>query len=200
MTNYKQSMVLGWSNCELGELVAIIAAGMQGLEGLGALAHFTEEGAADKAATAELLIKDTTVDMSSSENELRTVTAYRMGALAVLHAAASERLEVNNLTGVKRGMALSNATFAKRVKDELSNVECAEITSEFFFLKDTNKQLVADVAEREVINQRRKEENDFLKAAVTRYKLQLEDLKKELQSKASSSGGEESVDTSSQSE
>jgi hypothetical protein len=67
-------------------------------------------------------------------------------------------------------------------------------------LKDTNKQLVADVAEREVINQRRKEENDFLKAAVTRYKLQLEDLKKELQSKGSSSGGEESVDTSSQSE
>jgi hypothetical protein len=135
MTNYKRSMVLGWSNCELGELVAIIAAGMQGLEGLGALAHFTEEGAADKAATAELLIKDTTVDMSSSENELRKVTAYRMGALAVLHAAASERLEVNNLTGLKRGMALSNATFAKRVKDELSNVECGEITSEFFFFE-----------------------------------------------------------------
>ena len=194
MTNYKRSMVLGWSNCELGELVAIIAAGMQGLEGLGSLGHFTEQGAANKAAAAELLIKDTTVDMSSRENELRAVTAYRMGALAVLHAAASERLEPNDLTGLKRSMALSNNTFTKRIKDELGNVECREIPSMFFLLKDTNKQLVADVAEH-------KEEVDFLNAAVTRYQLELEELKKKLQSKARSSDGEKSsVDTDSQSE
>ena len=207
MTNYKRSMTLGWSNCKLDELVAIIAAGMQGLEplnleedGLGPLVHFIEEGAADKAATAELLMKDTTVDMSSKTIELQKVTAYRMGALAVVHAAASERLDVNGLTGVPRSMALSNAEFATRVKDELSSVKCGEITSEFFFLKDTNKRLVAAVAEHEEISKRRKDENDLLSAALTHYKLEAEELRKQLQSKASNSDSEGSVDTSSASE
>ena len=88
-------------------------------------------------------------DNLMQQAELRKVTAHRMGALAALQAAVNERLDVNTLTGVKRAMALSSSKLAKRVKDELKDQNCGEITAEFFSLKDNNKLLVArlDLAE-----------------------------------------------------
>ena len=218
MANYKRHMKLSHTNCDLGALVALIAEGMEDTGGAGLLAHFTEKDAAEKAATAEDLIKDVTFDMSERTAELRKVTAYRMGALAVLKAAVDERLDVVNLPcGVKRAMALSvsSSKLAKRVKDELKDKNCGEITSMLFSLKDNNELLVAQREEsdkqREAERMEKNQEIGLLKEAVEKVKAQLGVLKRQLQVGNSSSaplesGGfccsdsEESADTSTQSE
>jgi hypothetical protein len=75
MVNHKRHMKLSHANCDLGALVAMIAEGMEDTGGAGPLAHFTEKDAAEKAATAEALIKDVTVDMSERTAELRKAAA-----------------------------------------------------------------------------------------------------------------------------
>jgi len=215
MTNYKRHMKLSHTNCDLYALVAMVAEGMEGTGDAGPLAHFTENDAAEKAATAELLIKDVTIDMSERTAELRKVTAFRMGALAVLKAAVDERLEVvNNPCGVKRAMAISvsSSKLAKRVKDELKGKSAREITTEFFSLKDNNKLLVAEREEsdkqREAEQEEKNKEIGLLKDAVEKVKAQLGELKRQLQDGNSSSAllefddflDESEDDTSTQSE
>ena len=157
MTDVFKAMKSALTLCDVNNLVMQIVKGLEGgnIDTAALLGHISETGAADNAGKAEFCIGRTDVDMTDRKRELCNATAFRLGAFAMVEGAIQETLEVNKMTGVPRQMALSNPTLAKKVKIQLSGLECGQITSNYFAFQELiakltaeNKQLKADAATR----------------------------------------------------